>query len=484
MNEDLKCLEHEDLTSSIHEDRMRSMTDREENPLEPWITAKAGADWQAYQIRQIRRTLVYAYEKSPFYRELYRDTDIERITSLADFAKLPLISAEDLTNRGMEMLCVPRHQIERIVTLQTSGTSGEPKQVYFTAEDQELTVDFFHHGMQCLVDRQDRVMILLPWRTPGSVGDLLRAGLTRLGCGVYPYGLIEDYDDAAAFMLENQITSLVANPVQALKLAEIARMRGFDIKLDSILLSTDYVAHSLSARLETIWGCKVFEHYGMTETGFGGGVFCRHLRGYHLREADLYFEIVSESGKAVTDGVYGEIVFTTLTRTGMPLIRYRTGDYGRFLKERCACGERLKLMEKIKRRMDGSIQGRYFDRIFYISDFDELLFSYEGLLDYELEYKDKTLWFTLILLQNAEGDKTQHVNIDRPAAKKAHVADSPADCLHKPCGTEQALDSKSLCRRLCGQVYYLTGLRTHVCFRWEEGAPQKTLQKRRIQMEP
>lgn len=77
----------------------------------------------------------------------------------------------------------------------------------------------------------------------------------------------------------------------------------------------------------------------MTEMGYGGGVECQALNGYHLREDDLYFEIVDPcSGKAVADGVTGEIVFTTFNRQAMPLIRYRTGDIGAFSVDACQCG--------------------------------------------------------------------------------------------------------------------------------------------------
>ena len=78
--------------------------------------------------------------------------------------------------------------------------------------------------------------------------------------------------------------------------------------------------------LRTVWGGDVYNHYGTTEMGLGGGVECAAHRGYHLREADLYFEIVDPlTGEHVEDGEFGEVVFTTLTREGMPLIRYRMG---------------------------------------------------------------------------------------------------------------------------------------------------------------
>lgn len=89
----------------------------------------------------------------------------------------------------------------------------------------------------------------------------------------------------------------------------------------------------------------------MTEMGLGGAVSCQNLIGYHFRENDLFIEIVSpETGMPISEGQYGEIVFTTLTRKGMPLIRYRTGDISRWLPGVCPCGSVLKRMDKVLSR--------------------------------------------------------------------------------------------------------------------------------------
>ena len=362
----------------------------DKNPLEEWIYKKtSGMGIKAYQLEKIRETLRLVNGSSAFYKRLYEGFDIEAVASFENFADLPFVTAEDLAENGRQMLCVPQHEIERIVTLETSGTDGKPKRVYFTAEDMELTVDFFDVGMRCLISVRDRFMIILPCKTPGSVGDLLQQGTKRIGCEVFPYGLIEDYSKATRFIFDNQVTSLVGSPVQILKLAETIKTSGLDIKLNSVLLSTDFVPDAIVKRLERLLRCKVFEHYGMTEMCFGGGVFCGNLSGYHMREADLYFEIISKDGDALPDGEYGEVVFTTLTRKGMPLVRYRTGDCGMIKKERCKCSAELILMDKIRRRADdGIIIG---GKEFYISDFDEMLFSNEKVVDYSIEFRDGKL---------------------------------------------------------------------------------------------
>jgi phenylacetate-coenzyme A ligase PaaK-like adenylate-forming protein len=122
----------------------------------------------------------------------------------------------------------------------------------------------------------------------------------------------------------------------------------------------------------------------MTEMGLGGGVECEALDGYHLREGDLYFEVVDhETGEACPDGAVGEVVFTTLTRRGMPLIRYRTGDIARIIPQPCPCGSSLRRMERVRGRWDGAVRLGP-ECTLTLSDMDEALFRLTGLLDYRV----------------------------------------------------------------------------------------------------
>jgi phenylacetate-CoA ligase len=115
---------------------------------------------------------------------------------MEDVARLPFTQPADLAARPHDFWCVPPHDIGRIVTLSTSGTTGRPKRIGFTPEDQELIIDFFHHGMTTLVRQSDRVIIFLPGETEGSVGDLLKKALSRFGCEGILFGPIYDYGQA------------------------------------------------------------------------------------------------------------------------------------------------------------------------------------------------------------------------------------------------------------------------------------------------
>lgn len=364
-------------------------------PLEAWILGKAAKRpggparltrslIEEYQSHKLRETLTLA-ARSPFYRRLLGLVRAEKIRSIKDIQHIPFTNAGDLARNPLQMLCVSQDSINRVVTLDSSGTTGQPKRVFFTAEDQELTRDFFHYGMSTLVQPDDKVLILLPCELPGSVGDLLADGLLRLGALPVRHGLVRDPLAVLEILVRERIDSLVGIPTQVLSLAysEPAAQGTDKVCLKNILLSTDHVPAALAKHLERTWGCRVFNHYGMTETGLGGGVECEALAGYHLREADLLFEIVDPgTGEVLPEGEEGEVVFTTLTRGGMPLIRYRTGDVARFISEPCPCGTVLKRMSPVKDRVRGRIElagGGFLS----MSMLDEAIFAVKDTINFK-----------------------------------------------------------------------------------------------------
>jgi len=360
--------------------------------LEPWIKRKISGDSSGvltrrqiedYQLDRLQETLNWVTSKSRFYARLYSGQNC-RISSFQDLLKLPFTTSEDLKDNPLDFLCVPQNDINRIVTLQSSGTTGKAKRLFFTEADQELTIDFFEHGMLTLVEPGDRVLIMLPGETPGSVGDLLCRGLERAGVTAVIHGLVTNQEATFEQIQQENINVLVGIPTQVLSLARFKDFNGCSVplRLRSVLLSTDYVPQVIVQELEKAWECKVFNHYGMTEMGLGGGLECEGFCGYHLREADLYIEIIDpSSGRPVLDGQAGEVVITTLTRSAMPLIRYRTGDRSRFLPGPCACSSVLKRLELIKSR-----ERVYLTQADYLTmaDFDEVLFALDNVLDFEV----------------------------------------------------------------------------------------------------
>ena len=341
------------------------------------------SDIEQYQGDRLRNLIDYCLQHSSFYRRRFADAKINTINDLKDLPRLPLTSEADLRNHGMKMICVSQDAVARIITIQSSGTTGPPKRLFFTAEDLERTLIFFHKGMQPLVDPGQRVAIMLPGTTPDSTGYLLALALERKRVSSDILGLVGEPEQAALRLNEIRPDVLVGFPVQILAIAQMAAALAIPLgSIRSVLLCSDYIPESLCRQLTELLACEIFTHYGTVETGLGGGVDCIAHQGSHLRESDLLFEIIDPySTKSLADGEWGEIVFTTLTRTGMPLIRYRTGDLGRLLSGPCPCGSHIRRLDKVLGRIN-QVRTLQNGRKLALHVLDEILFSVPGLLDF------------------------------------------------------------------------------------------------------
>ncbi|MDR1726323.1 MAG: AMP-binding protein [Acidobacteriota bacterium] len=343
-----------------------------EQVVDGWIARKIGLPagvplsrpaLEAWQARKLREVVAYVAARSAFHRRRLAGFDIEaEIRSVADVAKLPFTTPEDLTAHGAAMACLSASRISRVVTLPTTGTTGDPKRVYFTEADQELMTDYIHHGLQVMVRPGDVFLILFPCERPGSVGDLVRRGIERIGARGVPVGPIplDGSRDAEVLdvMRREGVSTGVATAATAARLARKSAAlvpgagEGVRANMRTILLSAQYAPDEDVRAIESHWDCLAYEHYGMTEMGLGGAMACRERVGYHPREADILFEVIDPAtGEVLPDGESGEIVFTTLTREAMPFVRYRTGDRSRWLPGGCPCGSVLKRLGKVGDRV-------------------------------------------------------------------------------------------------------------------------------------
>jgi phenylacetate-coenzyme A ligase PaaK-like adenylate-forming protein len=359
------------------------------SPLDAWTASQIGlacseelsiAALRTCQLKRLKETLRHAVSNSPFYRE--RLVGVPPCHSLDDLKELPFTTARDIVEQGLQMVAVSQGGIERVVTLQSSGTTGQPKRLYFTRLDLQRTQDFFRCGMSQVLKSGDRVLVFLPGELPDSQGRLLAEALKVHGIDSDVYGLITDPEDAAELLGKRAYNCVVGIPIQILSVIRqpaAVHPRG---RIGSVFLTSDYVPSVLVEEIARTWGCPAFNHYGMTELGLTGGVECQALAGYHLREPDFFFEVIDPlTGLNLPPGELGEVVVTTLARTGMPLIRYRTGDLARYISDPCPCGSRLTRMSKLQGRLAGQID---IGGPLTVSmpQLDEALFSLPDLLNF------------------------------------------------------------------------------------------------------
>ena len=326
-------------------------------PLENWITERLGkrptrANIERAQLWALRATIGLARKQSPWYRNLFANLPLPQ--TLDELQSYPLTTSDDLARVPLDFLCFSQDHIERVVTLRTSGTSGPQKRLFFTREDLEHTVDFFDHGMRTLTRPGWPVLILMPGPKPASIGDLLSRGLARFGARPVLCPPDTPEPEIIKRIQALKIRSLVSPPLLLDRLLNHPDARNLvESSVQTVLVSSDAASPHLRSRIESGLGCRVFDHWGMTETGYGGAVECTAHQGYHLREPDLLVEIIDpRTGLSLPDGEAGEIVITTLTRTGMPLIRYRTGDLSRILPGPCPCGSIVRRLGALTGRID------------------------------------------------------------------------------------------------------------------------------------
>ena len=349
--------------------------------LDLWLARQCGARTSGElpgrlaiaQTALLRSTLRQAL-RGAFYARHLRECDLD-ITSVDDLERLPFTTAEDLRHWG-DFLCVSQGDVQRMVTLHTSGTTGQPKRLAFTDEDLARTRDFFAVGMSQLVGAGQRLAVLLPGaERPDGVADLLRQALSAAGvevlapppevhaapapdagscveAGGEPCSMPPPGKALAQWLEQAKPHCLVAAPAQLALLLKYFPHRGPQ-GLAGILTSAEPLDDALGLALRRAWQCEILDHYGLTETAYGCAVECRAHQGFHVRELDVLIEIVDISGrKVLAQGEEGEVVITTLQRQAMPLVRYRTGDVACLLTAPCACGSPLRRLGPVRGRIE------------------------------------------------------------------------------------------------------------------------------------
>ena len=347
----------------------------------PEIELMSREDMQNLQLKRLRQTVEYVYERVPMYRERLDAMGVkpEDIQSLADVRKLPFTVKDDLRDHyPYGLFAVPMSEVVRIHA--SSGTTGRPTVVGYTEQDIEM-------WSECVArlaaaggaTREDIAQISFGYGLfTGALG--LHQGLARLGAAVVPISS-GNTERQINLMADFGSTVLVATPSYALYMAEVAEKMGMmdKIRLRVGLFGAEGSTEEMRAELERRWGIVATENYGMSElVGPGVAGECTEKTGMHINEDYFLCEIVDpHTGEPVPDGEWGELVVTPLAKQALPLLRYRTHDITRFLTDPCPCGRTSRRIQKIAGRSDDMLIIRGVN--VFPSQIESVLIGMEGV---------------------------------------------------------------------------------------------------------
>ena len=294
---------------------------------------------EAYQLELLKRQITFAKAKSPFYATHFAGYNPESLNSLADFVNWPQTTPFDLKDHGNDFLCTSQREVWRIISLQTSGTTGLPKKLFFSENDLYNTVKYFHYSLKVLAKDCKNLMVLMPGNIPGSVGDILRQALDNLPTNCHQFGIVTDFAQTLDYIKANAIDFIIGIPAQVLSLCRYSARHGGLSQIKAVLFGADYISPFCAETVAKLWNCRIIKHYGPTESALGAAVNCPRFTGCHIREAELYFEVVNPITKqSLPDNEIGEIVSSTLNHEAIALLPYNTSGQGAGRHRPIHCG--------------------------------------------------------------------------------------------------------------------------------------------------
>ncbi|MCS7163845.1 MAG: phenylacetate--CoA ligase [Thermodesulfovibrio sp.] len=336
------------------------------------------------QLSGLRKTLRYLKNSKSRLKVKYKDIEPEDIKTLDDLRNLPFITKDDLRDcYPFAHLAVDPSQCARMHM--SSGTTGVPVINAMTRND---IVQWGEIMARCLaaagLTEKDRLQIMPSFGLfNGGFG--FHYGAERLGCFIVPAGAGRSLMQLK-LIKDLEVTAFGAIASYPARLIEVARDNGFDFKKTKLrvgILGAETWSDEYRRRIEDEMGIKTFDIIGLTETGgVGLGIDCHARSGIHVWEDHYIVEIIDpERETPLSIGEEGEMVITTLTREGLPLIRYRTRDISRILSyERCECGRTHVRVDRIKGRTDDMLKVKGVN--FYPSQVEQILLKYKGLSPY------------------------------------------------------------------------------------------------------
>ena len=308
------------------------------------------------QLERLRHIVAYAYDNVPMYKRRFDEIGLKpsHIRTLKDIELIPYTTKDDLRdNYPFGLFAVPMKKIVRLHA--SSGTTGKPVVGGYTRADLDNWSDCIARLLVMAGATEEDIFHVAFGYGLFTGGFGLHYGIEKLGAAVVPVSS-GNTERQLMLMKDFGATALVATPSYAMYLAETAKREGIlgDLKVRLVCMGAEASTPEMHTALQEMLGAFPTENYGLTEVG-GPGVAgeCREKAGMHINEDMFYAEIVdTEHNRVLGEGEKGEMVITTLTKEGMPVLRYRTKDITSVTYEPCKCGRTLARMARVVGRTD------------------------------------------------------------------------------------------------------------------------------------
>jgi phenylacetate-CoA ligase len=310
-----------------------------------------------FQLAHLKNLAETLYERVAFYRKKMDALGIKPrdIHSLRDIEKLPFTTKDDLReNYPRGLLAAPTDQIVEVHM--SSGTTGKPVVDEYTRNDINIWRESMARTMAAAGCTKNDVVQNCYGYGLFTGGPGAHYGALTIGAEVLP---MSSGNTARQLMVMQDFgsTMLTCTPSYALYMAEEAADAGIDLHklpLGKGCFGAEPWSENMRKEIESRYGMKAYDIYGLTEIiGPGVSFECEAQNGLHINEDFFYPEIIDpETGRVLPDGEKGELVFTTLTKDGTPLLRYRTRDITYFMREPCSCGRTTVRMHRLFGRTD------------------------------------------------------------------------------------------------------------------------------------
>lgn len=309
------------------------------------------------QLDRLRTTLIRA-NSTPYYSQLFKSINFNPsdVKNLEDIQQLPFTSKNELREHyPYGFLAVPRDEIVRMHS--SSGTTGRPTVVFHTMRDIENWANLVARSMYMTGARRSDVFQNTMGYGLFTGGLGFHYGAEKMGMMVIPSGP-GNSQRQIALMREFETTAVHILPSYALHLLDVFEELSLnpkkDVKLRLAFIGAEPHSEEMRLKIEDSYDIKAFNSYGLSEMCGPGVAFeCPEKNGLHVWEDNFIIEIINpKTLELLPDGEEGEIVFTTINREGMPLLRYRTRDLARIYPETCRCGRTHRRISRIKGRDD------------------------------------------------------------------------------------------------------------------------------------